>query len=135
MSFVSALQTLSLPITFKRRGVETKLIVQRPRDRTNNGPIESAFIKALARAHAWCEDLATGRVKNCSDVAARERMTVSSVSRLLPLAFLAPQVVEAILVGEQSPQISAQALIRREDVSSDWEDQCAALVRWPLNDM
>jgi hypothetical protein len=46
------------------------------------------------------------------------------VSRLLRLAFLAPEIVERIVAGRQPPELTAQALRSgRFDIPVDWTAQ------------
>jgi len=45
------------------------------------------------------------------------------VGHLVPLAFLAPEIVAAILGGEQPLELTAQALTKRADVPWDWNEQ------------
>jgi site-specific DNA recombinase len=45
------------------------------------------------------------------------------VSRLLSLAFLAPDIVEAILQGRQSADLSSARLTNRLDLPFDWAGQ------------
>jgi site-specific DNA recombinase len=68
-----------------------------------------------------------------TEIAAREGMKVSSVAKLLPLAFLAPDVVEAILVGHQAPTAVAHHLIR-SDLPMLWQEQRGALLSWANNE-
>jgi site-specific DNA recombinase len=51
----------------------------------------------------------------------------SSYSHLMPLAFLAPNIVEAILAGGQPADLTAEMLIKRTDLPLDWADQKALL--------
>lgn len=47
----------------------------------------------------------------------------SEVSRILPLAFLAPDIVRAILVGEQPVTLTAERLKRLPSLPFDWRAQ------------
>ena len=47
----------------------------------------------------------------------------SEVSRQLPLAFLAPSIVSAILSGQQSPEITAKSLLRMQHLPLAWNQQ------------
>ncbi|MBE0532630.1 MAG: hypothetical protein IH626_17540 [Rhodospirillales bacterium] len=49
------------------------------------------------------------------------------VGRLLPLAFLAPDIVESILAGNQPVDLTAEVLLRRTDLPLAWTDQKALL--------
>jgi site-specific DNA recombinase len=77
----------------------------------------------IARGRLWFEDLAAGRAASTQAIADREGMTQRYVSRLLPLAFLAPEFVEAILQGRQPADLSAARLTNRIDLPLDWAEQ------------
>jgi site-specific DNA recombinase len=49
------------------------------------------------------------------------------VSRLIRMAFLAPDIVESIVDGRQPSDLTAQALIRRIAIPLDWRLQKTAL--------
>jgi hypothetical protein len=59
------------------------------------------MIKALTRAHRWRRRIESGQAKSITDLAEQEGVTDAYVCRLLPLTCLAPDVVEAILDGQQ----------------------------------
>jgi hypothetical protein len=56
---------------------------------------------AIARGRAWFEELATCRARSLQDLANRDGITRRYIRRLVGLAFLSPQLVEAILQGRQ----------------------------------
>ena len=94
--------TIRIPIRLKRRGGR-KLIM------TPEGAVvparkpsrDEALVKALVRAHRWRRRIESGQAKSITDLAEQEGVTVAYVCRLLPLACLAPDIVEAILDGRQ----------------------------------
>ena len=47
----------------------------------------------------------------------------SEISRILPLAFLAPDIVEAILNGRQPIELTAESLKRLRALPTDWDAQ------------
>ncbi|WP_246337306.1 hypothetical protein [Azospirillum oleiclasticum] len=57
----------------------------------------------------------------------REGVSDRYVGHLLPLAFLAPDIVEAIVAGRQPPGLTAESLIKRTDLPLDWDRQREAL--------
>ena len=92
----------------------------------NRAPVaraDSALLKAVARARQWSEDLLAGRARSVAEIAERERVGSRYVRRLLRLAFLAPEIVEAIAAGEQPPQLTAEALAERIDLPLLWTAQ------------
>ncbi len=50
-------------------------------------------------------------------------MYPADVSRILPLAFLAPDIVTAILDGTQPADLTAQKLKRLKDLPLDWQNR------------
>jgi len=114
---------LSAPIGFRRRGIETKLVLPAAMERQKPGRIDAALVKAVARSHAWFDDLAAGRAMSIEGIAMRDGLTEGYVRRLIRLAFLTPDIVEAILEGRQPAELSAASLTRRIDLPLDWHKQ------------
>ena len=50
-------------------------------------------------------------------------MTGSYVSRVLRLAFLAPDIVEAILGGRHPVELTAERVLVHEDLPLNWREQ------------
>ena len=89
------------------------------------GPVrvDQTLLKTIVRAHKWFNDLATGRTKNMAEIVSREGVDKSYVSRVINLAFLAPDITESIIAGQQPADLSAEKLIRRIDLPLDWDKQ------------
>jgi DNA invertase Pin-like site-specific DNA recombinase len=113
-------------ISLKRRGVEAKLIVgngaggEFPRHDSN-------LIGLVARAHSWFEELKAGEITSIDALAAREKIDAGDVSRFLGLAFLAPDLVKAILEGRQPIELTAERLKRLAPLPPLWSEQRVAL--------
>jgi site-specific DNA recombinase len=105
----------------KKRGVELKLIIGTERSRAAG--VEQVLLKTIARAHRWLDWLVSGEVKSLNEIAAREDVTRSFVGRIIRLAFLVPEIVEAIVEGKQPPELTAELLTKRLQLSLDWDDQ------------
>jgi site-specific DNA recombinase len=114
---------LSAPVEFRRRGVETKLVLPATVQLDKPARRDPALLKAIARGRLWFEELAAGRAASIQAIADREGMTQRYISRLLPLAFLAPELIEAILQGQQPIDLSAARLTNRIDLPLDWAEQ------------
>jgi site-specific DNA recombinase len=97
-------------------------------DRGKAQKTDPALLKAIARAHRWFDDLVAGRVNSMAEIGKREGVPKNYVSWLIRLAFLAPEIVEAIIRGDQPPDLTAQTLIsRRIDLPLEWQAQKTAL--------
>ncbi len=90
---------LTVPLQMKRRGVETRLIIGGG-DKANT-EIDANLLRTIARAHVWFEGLKTGSFTSINEIAVVECIPASEVSRQLPLAFLAPGIVDTIFQGRQ----------------------------------
>src|SRR6266850_4765307 len=92
---------LTAAVAFTRRGAETKLVLPGLAQQKHSLRCDPALIKAIARGHAWFEELATGRARSLQVLAKREGITRRYIRGLVTLAFLSPQLIEAILQGRQ----------------------------------
>ncbi len=91
--------TISVPIQIKRRS--GRMLVTLP-----NGEVAAprpwdvaatSLQLALARGHRWLAMLESGEVKSLREIAEREKIDNSYVSRMVNLTTLAPDIVVAIL--------------------------------------
>jgi hypothetical protein len=94
--------TIRIPIRLQRRGGRKLImtpegaVVPTPKPRR-----DETLVKALVRAHRWRRKIESGKAKSITDLAEQEGVTIAYVCRLLPLTCLAPDIVEAILDGQQ----------------------------------
>lgn len=91
--------TLSVPIQIKRRGGR-KLVTLPNGEAATPRPWDTAATPlqlALARGHRWLAMLESGELKSLREIAAREGVDNSYVSRMVNLTTLAPDIVDAIL--------------------------------------
>jgi len=72
---------------------------------------DTTLVKALARAFRWRQMMETGRFVTIDEFAAAEKINSSYVSRLLRLTLLAPDIVQAILDGQQPEGMTLPALM------------------------
>jgi len=113
---------LTAAAAFTRRGAEIKLVLPGLAQQKHSSTCDPALIKAVARGRAWFEELATGRARSLQELAKRDGITRRYIRRLIGLAFLSPQLVEAILQGRQSVELTATRLTEL-DLPLDWTEQ------------
>lgn len=106
-------------MTLRRRGAEAKLVLegQSPSRKPDDGLVE-----ALTKAHVMLGMLTDGPARTIAEVANETAVHVADVSRILPLAFLAPKITDAILRGRQPVELTARALMR-DDLPHLWTYQ------------
>ena len=98
---------IDVPIEFRRRGIENKLILRSSEQRPAPNP---KLIALIARSHRWMDELVAGKVASVREIARRERLDGSDVSRFLTLAFLAPKAVNEIVSGNHPQHLTAQEI-------------------------
>ncbi|MFN4018689.1 MAG: recombinase family protein [Reyranella sp.] len=92
--------TITVPAQLKRTA-SGKSIVSLDGRAKNASHLDKALIRAVARTNHWRELLESGTARSAHDIARHEGCRVSYITRHLPLAFLAPDLVEAIIDGKQ----------------------------------
>ncbi len=96
----------------------------------NTAPrVDRALVRAIVQARRWQEMLASGEPASIQDLAVREATCPIYTGQLLPLAFLAPDLVEAIIDGRQPPRLSLNGLIDAA-LPLRWRDQRALFSRF-----
>jgi hypothetical protein len=109
-------------VAFKRRGIETRLVLPGSAKQDRSSRCDPALVKAIARGRAWFEELATGRARSLQELARRDGITRRYIRRLVGLAFLSPELVEAVLQGQQPVALTATRLTEL-DLPLDWTEQ------------
>jgi len=119
-----AMLSLVTPMRIARRGVEMKLVLPGSAATTN---VDATLVRAIASGRLWFDELVRGDVPSQQAIAVREGLDVANVKRQIGLAFLAPDVVTAILEGRQPAHLTAARLTRLYDLPLDWAEQRRAL--------
>ena len=112
---------LDVPVQFRWRGVEMKLVLgsdPQPRSKPDH-----VLIRLIAQAYGWMEELKQGSARSNRELAIRHKADPGDVARILPLAFLAPDIGEAILEGRQPVEITAAKLKRLPYLPVSWKEQ------------
>jgi hypothetical protein len=82
---------------------------------------DGTLVKALARAWRWQRMLDEGVYSTVSEIGDAENISKSYVSRILRLALLAPDIVEAILGGGADQPLMLERLER--PLPTGWDEQ------------
>jgi site-specific DNA recombinase len=88
--------------------------------RAMSSDTRSRLLSAIAVSRRWVEDLVAGRVVSVDALAAREGRSARSASMLLSLAFLAPDLVKAIVDHRMPRGIGLAQLV---NLPTDWGRQ------------
>ena len=115
---------LSIPARLKRTGKEMKFIVDGV---ANSAPADTTLIRLLVRGRKIGKRMFEPGCPPLEDIAREERITSSYATRLVRLTFLAPDIVAAILAGQQPAGLTANKLMADTRLPLDWRDQRGAL--------
>lgn len=116
--------TVRVPISIRRRGGRKLVLAPDGTEFTEASVrrhVDSAMVKAIARAFRWREMLESGEFSTIREIAAAEKINESYVGRVLRLTLLSPAIVEAVLNGRQPIDFSLDSLMRSFPTS--WAEQ------------
>jgi hypothetical protein len=117
---------VQIPFAIRKRGGRKLVLVPGGNDTVLGRPrVDNAMIKALARAFRWRRLLESGAYDTIEELAGAEKINASYVSRILRLTLLAPAMVEAILDGLHSSDLTLRTLMR--PFPTNWSEQGALL--------
>lgn len=112
---------LHVPFRVVKRGGRKEM--QLPAGAARPRKPDNALIKALARAFRWKRMLESGEFATIAELAERERIAASYMTRVLRLTLLAPHIVEAILDGRHNPEVELTRL--SEPLPFAWAEHSA----------
>ena len=111
--------TFEIPFQRRQNGCAKPIIIA-----ADNAPQQDPDLIALvADARRWASELLEGRASSIQQITEREGLRSGSVSRILPLAWLAPDISTAILEGRQPPYLTAKTLRALPELPLDWAEQ------------
>jgi len=113
---------VKIPIQLRNWGGET--VIEGPNGTAAAGGshLDLNLIEALAKAHAWKEMLATGKASSFRTIAQGAGCTEGYVRHIVELAFLAPDITRAILLGTQPRHLTVNRVVRQE-IPISWAQQ------------
>ncbi len=104
----------------RRQTLAVRLVVA-SNSTTTPAAAPTPLLKAIARAHDWSKRLLDRKAVSQSDLARQLGMNHRYVDRVLQCAFLAPDIVDAILDGRHPPDLSVDKMTR--NLPLDWAEQ------------
>ena len=112
---------LAVEVRIKRCGGETRLIIPPHLHGQVRAHLVPSLLKAVACARQWYEWIIAGKVWGGRAIAQKTRFDEKHASQILEYAFLAPDIVEAILDGRQPEGLTWKKLTRH--VPMNWVEQ------------
>jgi site-specific DNA recombinase len=112
---------LRTAMKLKRCGGEMRLIIPGWAAIDQQRQPAPSLIKAVSRASDWVRRMEGGEFKHQRDLAKATKLEPRYINAILRVAFLAPEIVEAIIDGRQPPNLTLDSLTGVLPVS--WQQQ------------
>lgn len=112
---------LTVNVTLRRCASGIRLLVPGESAAARTAQPNPTLITAVARAHVWARRLLSGEAPSLRAIAREHGVSEGYVGRILRCASLAPDLVEAILQGRQSPTLTLDRLFNNLPLA--WDEQ------------
>jgi len=108
-------------LEYRRRNGRTQILPPENRLDAEDHQQDPHILRVLARAWEWRRKLETGEANTVSDLAGAENLSDRFVSRQIRVAYLAPVVVERLVVKQEIPAVKIADLI--DIAAKPWGEQ------------
>ena len=125
MSVAPATIRVIIPLAIRKRNGRPKIMPPADMIPANDGGVDPHVLKAIARAWSWRRKLESGAAATIQDIAQAEDVSDRYVGRMLRLAWLAPAVLERLLVQRVPPAVSIKDMAMAAELV--WEEQVAVV--------
>jgi hypothetical protein len=119
-------QILSVPVELRRSGREIKMRIDGTDPFATAKP-DARLIKLLIKARRFNAALVRSDGVPYAALAEREGVSPSYFTRLVRLSYLAPDIIQAILDGQQPRNLTPDKLLAHSRLPLAWHDQRTAL--------
>ncbi len=109
-----------------RCGKQVKLVLG-PDDAERAQP-NPKLVELMLQARRWFADLSSGASSSIADLAKSAGVDRTYISRLITVAFLAPDIVERIVTGDHNATLTPERLRKACPLPERWDDQRALLL-------
>lgn len=114
-----------IPLKIRHRNGRSRIVPPADQDEADTPMAAPRTLRALARAWDWRRRLERGEVATLADIARAEKVTLPFVSRHIRLAYLAPAVLDCLLLRRRTSAVSIDRLAAAALLP--WAEQPAAV--------
>ncbi len=107
-----------IPLTFKKRNGRPKILPPDNVERLAERRQDPHVLRAIGRAWAWRRRLESGEVSTLAEIAKSEKVSEQFVGRHIRLAYLAPDVLQSLVLQRYACKVSLDDLLRA--VNKPW---------------
>ena len=110
-----------IQIAMKRCGYNVRLVMTD--DKNNQSFKDQNLIDYLSKAYRWLNLITSGKVQSIKKIADAENLDQFHVARMINKAFLAPDIIRAVLNGTQPAHFTLKYLKEFRALPQDWNVQ------------
>ena len=110
-----------IPVRFRRRNGRQMILTDGDQPAGPQRDANQTLIQAIAKAHRWQEQIEAGHYAGIEDLAQAIGVGRTYVGRMLRLTSLAPDIIEAVLRGDEPESMSLGKL--RKGLPVRWDEQ------------
>ena len=115
-----------IPSHLMRCGKQVKLVLGA--DDTKAPEPHPKLVEMILQARRWFAELSSGTKPSMAEIALIAGVDRTYVSRLITLAFLAPDLVERIITGNHAATLTPERLRKACPLPLHWDEQRALLL-------
>ena len=125
MSETAISSRVVIPLTLRKRNGWPKILPPEDAGLPGSHGQDPHVLRAIARAWKWRRQLEEGEASTLQDIAGREGVSERFIGRMIRLAYLAPEVLEYLVIRRVPPALSLSDLVPVAD--RPWAEQMGAV--------
>ena len=110
-----------IPLSIRKRNGRPKILPPEDHCAREGRTQDPHVLRAVARAWKWRRQLESGAVSTIQDIAVAENVSDRFVGRMIRIAYLAPSVLEALVIARRPPAIAINDLMAVAELP--WDGQ------------
>jgi len=118
-----------IPLALRRKNRRPKILPPAERQPVDARTQDRHILRVIGRAHAWRRRMDAGEFTTLQDLAEHVGLSDRQVSKILRLSYLAPDVLETLLIKRTPPAVSLVRLV--EIARLPWSKQAAEVFGVP----
>ena len=120
-----------IPLAIRKRNGRPRILPPSDPAASNDAAVEAHVLRAVAKAWSWRRKLESGQASTNLDLARAEDVSDRYIGRMIKLAYLAPAVVEKLLLQRCPLAVSIKDLTAVADLP--WAEQVYAAFDPPVD--
>lgn len=110
-----------IPLSIRKRNGRPKILPPEDHCAREGRTQDPHVLRAIARAWKWRQQLETGAASTIQDIAVAENVSDRFIGRMIRLAYLAPRVLEALVIARRPLAIAINDLMALAELP--WDQQ------------